>query len=232
MAEERAILVEPPAEFVCSLTMDLMEDPVVSRYGQSYERMAICEWLALGHDTCPMTRQPLRLSGLITNYALRTRIERWKRDNLNSPDALSNSKEKKKKTKPDKGDHVYGNSTCPSVDSTESESSSTDDIRQRHTPCLGFLTLPEDAADPTEHPHDDEESIVEVRRRQQELIELSFARAERINRSRRRATLPARSTTTSPALSSPATAARRKGLRRWLTSQRRPWVPEESSPLA
>jgi hypothetical protein len=73
--------VEPPHEFICSLTMDLMNDPVVSRYGQSFERSAIIEWLARGNDTCPMTRQPLKLSDLITNHQLRAKIRRWQIEN-------------------------------------------------------------------------------------------------------------------------------------------------------
>lgn len=72
---------EPPSEFICALTMDLMTDPVVSRYGQSFERSAIIHWLARGNDTCPMTRRPLKLSDLITNHRLRAQIRRWQIEN-------------------------------------------------------------------------------------------------------------------------------------------------------
>jgi U-box domain len=78
--QEEAMLA-PPSAFVCPLTLEVMRDPVVSRYGQSYERGAIMEWLAAGHETCPMTRQPLRMSGLITNQQLRMKIRRWQLDN-------------------------------------------------------------------------------------------------------------------------------------------------------
>ena len=73
--------IEPPSEFMCSLTMDIMNDPVVSRYGQSFEREAIIQWLARGNTTCPMTHRPLRLSDLITNHQLRAKIRRWQIEN-------------------------------------------------------------------------------------------------------------------------------------------------------
>jgi hypothetical protein len=68
--------VEIPEEFICPITQELMTDPVVTRYGQSYERGSIVEWISKGKD-CPLTRQPLTLSGIITNHALRSQIRRW-----------------------------------------------------------------------------------------------------------------------------------------------------------
>jgi len=56
---------EPPAGFICPLTMDVMTDPVFTIDGQTYERSEITEWL-LRHDTSPCTGRgrnpkPLRL---------------------------------------------------------------------------------------------------------------------------------------------------------------------------
>jgi U-box domain len=79
--EQEDAMLAPPSAFVCPLTLEVMRDPVVSRYGQSYERGAIMEWLAAGNETCPMTRQPLRMSGLISNQQLRMKIRRWQREN-------------------------------------------------------------------------------------------------------------------------------------------------------
>lgn len=70
-----------PSSFICPLTLTVMKDPVMSRYGQSYERGAILEWLAAGNETCPMTRQPLRMSDLISNPQLRLKIRRWQIEN-------------------------------------------------------------------------------------------------------------------------------------------------------
>jgi U-box domain len=73
--------VVTPTAFVCPLTLEVMRDPVVSRYGQSYERSAILQWLAAGNTTCPMTRQPMRMSDLISNQLLRLKIRRWQLEN-------------------------------------------------------------------------------------------------------------------------------------------------------
>ena len=45
----------PPA-FICPITQELMEEPVVTQDGQTYERHAIEYWLR-DHDTSPLTGQ-------------------------------------------------------------------------------------------------------------------------------------------------------------------------------
>ena len=72
--------LDPPSEFICGLTMEIMHDPLMSRYGHNYERAAIVEWLTRGNDTCPMTRRPMKLCDLISNHHLRTRIDEWKEE--------------------------------------------------------------------------------------------------------------------------------------------------------
>eukprot|EP00527_Entomoneis_sp_CCMP2396_P000744 CAMPEP_0198154598 /NCGR_PEP_ID=MMETSP1443-20131203/68680_1 /TAXON_ID=186043 /ORGANISM="Entomoneis sp., Strain CCMP2396" /LENGTH=170 /DNA_ID=CAMNT_0043821279 /DNA_START=179 /DNA_END=691 /DNA_ORIENTATION=+ len=69
--------IEHPEEFICPITQEIMIDPVVSRYGQSYERAAIVEWLAAGSHGCPLSRRPLTLQGIVTNHKLRTQIRDW-----------------------------------------------------------------------------------------------------------------------------------------------------------
>ena len=75
-----------PNEFLCPISMELMEDPVLCADGQTYERRQIVEWLQRS-STSPMTRQPLSLHTMIPNYALKASIERWK--NMRSASALS-----------------------------------------------------------------------------------------------------------------------------------------------
>lgn len=70
-----------PSEFVCPLTLEIMNDPVVSRYGKNFERSSILQWLREGHDTCPLTRQPMILSDLVTDHRLRLNIYMWKKAN-------------------------------------------------------------------------------------------------------------------------------------------------------
>jgi hypothetical protein len=65
-----------PEEFCCPITNELMREPVLSKFGHSYERSAICEWLT-SHSNCPLTRNTMKLSDLITNQNLRTAIRLW-----------------------------------------------------------------------------------------------------------------------------------------------------------
>ena len=67
----------PPREFVCSLTLDLMNDPVSDRNGNTFEHAAIVE--ALRHNAVsPITRDPMSCEDLHPNRALRDSIERWR----------------------------------------------------------------------------------------------------------------------------------------------------------
>jgi U-box domain len=54
-------------------------DPVVSRYGDSFERAAIFEWMEEGNTHCPITGQPLRASCLVSNKQLVWKIRCWMR---------------------------------------------------------------------------------------------------------------------------------------------------------
>jgi len=77
MTSPHATLLEAPQEFYCPITYELMRDPLMSRTGQNFERRAILQWLQEHHNTCPMTRQPLRVSDLYPNRALQSRIRAW-----------------------------------------------------------------------------------------------------------------------------------------------------------
>jgi hypothetical protein len=69
-----------PEDFLCPLTLEIMDDPVVSKDGKNFDRRAILQWLHKGNDTCPLTRQPLRPSLLVPNYKLKMSIRKWKMD--------------------------------------------------------------------------------------------------------------------------------------------------------
>jgi hypothetical protein len=55
----------------------LVIDPVVSRYGISFERKAILAWLEEGNTFCPVTGNPLRPSCLVTDNATAWKIRCW-----------------------------------------------------------------------------------------------------------------------------------------------------------
>lgn len=46
--------------------------------GHSFERYAIEKWLAEGNNGCPITKTPLKASGLRTNKTLRQSMEEWR----------------------------------------------------------------------------------------------------------------------------------------------------------
>jgi hypothetical protein len=70
-----AAAAEPPADYLCPITNELMEDPVVAADGHSYEREAIETWFR-GHNTSPMTNQVIPLT-LLPNVTLRKVIVAW-----------------------------------------------------------------------------------------------------------------------------------------------------------
>jgi U-box domain len=77
-----------PNEYICPLTLEIMVDPLMDRFGRSYERSAILEWIATrsvqNNDsdntspTCPITRRPLYAKDLISNNKLRKEILEWR----------------------------------------------------------------------------------------------------------------------------------------------------------
>ncbi|KAL7561113.1 hypothetical protein ACA910_009377 [Epithemia clementina (nom. ined.)] len=151
-----------PDEFVCPITQEIMVDPVLSRYGQSYERKAIIEWLASGTHACPLTRQPLSLQNLVTHHRLRMRIEAWCETH---GEALSPSSKRKngKLTFRSDSDSDYG------------DYGDDDDIQNHRAICAAFLDLPQmrvrratgDASggggSGTDRLSDDEEDLMEIR---------------------------------------------------------------------
>ena len=59
------------ARFVCPITQDVMEDPVlVAQTGNTYERRAVEEWFAR-RNTDPLTNAELEDATLIPNNVLR-----------------------------------------------------------------------------------------------------------------------------------------------------------------
>lgn len=66
-----------PKDFCCSISLDLMQDPVIVSTGQTYDRASILRWLEEGHCTCPKTGQMLVHTRIVPNRALRNLILQW-----------------------------------------------------------------------------------------------------------------------------------------------------------
>lgn len=69
--------LQVPDEFRCCITQDLMERPVITSDGHTYERAAIAKWLE-EHATSPKTGHALPDAVLRPNHALRAQIITWR----------------------------------------------------------------------------------------------------------------------------------------------------------
>ena len=67
---------KPPPAFVCSITQEVMQDPVMNECGMTFERDAIERWMRRS-KTCPLTNMQLSTFQTIPNMALRHAIEHW-----------------------------------------------------------------------------------------------------------------------------------------------------------
>ncbi|XP_016128326.1 WD repeat, SAM and U-box domain-containing protein 1-like [Sinocyclocheilus grahami] len=67
-----------PDEFLCSITRELMKDPIIAADGFSYEREAMESWINTPNRSSPMTNLPLQTTLLTANRSLKMAIQRWK----------------------------------------------------------------------------------------------------------------------------------------------------------
>lgn len=65
----------PPC-FLCAISLEVMVDPVITPYGNTFERREIEKWLEYS-QICPLTRKPLCSKQLVTNRALKELIIQW-----------------------------------------------------------------------------------------------------------------------------------------------------------
>ncbi|KAH3732788.1 hypothetical protein Pelo_16390 [Pelomyxa schiedti] len=70
----------PPPEYLCPITCDLMDTPVVAADGYCYEKLVIEDWLST-HDTSPMTNTVLPSKVLVACDTLHRSILDWKTAN-------------------------------------------------------------------------------------------------------------------------------------------------------
>jgi hypothetical protein len=70
-----------PNDFLCPITLEIMNEPVICSDGYTYERQSI---LALHNNISPITRQLINRDFLIPNRALKNLIEEYKNKNVNT----------------------------------------------------------------------------------------------------------------------------------------------------
>ena len=73
---EASKAAEVPDDYMCSITAEIMTDPVCTSDGFTYEREAITEWLRT-NDTSPLTGATLESKVLISNLSFRSIIRRF-----------------------------------------------------------------------------------------------------------------------------------------------------------
>ena len=83
--------VPVPEAYICPITKKMMTDPLVNRYGISYERTAIIDHIT-NHmkPYCPKTKQPLSVRGLFPHTKLRMEILKFRQDELGEDTTTSN----------------------------------------------------------------------------------------------------------------------------------------------
>ena len=69
---------EIPQSFLCPLTLELMNEPVIDREGNTYEKAAIMDWLQKGNTTSPLTRSALKADDLTPNRSIKEAITEFK----------------------------------------------------------------------------------------------------------------------------------------------------------
>ena len=90
--------VEPPEEFLCPVSLEIMTDPVVLPSGNSIDRSSILNMIANGQKFDPLTREPITEKDLRDNRNLKTRIEKWcKKHNYGLENKVNDNTENKSK---------------------------------------------------------------------------------------------------------------------------------------
>ncbi len=74
---DNSITTEVLSNFLCPLTLEVMNNPVILSDGLSYERNHAESWLN-GHDTSPTTRKLLPNKDIIPNHTLKAAIDQYK----------------------------------------------------------------------------------------------------------------------------------------------------------
>lgn len=76
---------EPPREFLCPITGDLMADPVIVSSGHTFERACVDACKALNFTPTPTDASTADFSSVIPNLALKSTIAAWCRSSSTDP---------------------------------------------------------------------------------------------------------------------------------------------------
>ena len=68
---------EMKKEFICPITQNIMEEPVITPFGMTYEKSAIIDWIKK-NKTDFQTKKDLTEDMLVPNYILKVEINKYK----------------------------------------------------------------------------------------------------------------------------------------------------------
>ena len=77
---DEQLLDRIPNEYICPITQEIFQDPVMDITGRTYERNAILLWIS-DNGTCPMTRESRRAYNYIPNPKMAMMVHLWKKQN-------------------------------------------------------------------------------------------------------------------------------------------------------
>ena len=69
----------PPDDYMCPLSLCLMDDPVTTMAGSVYERAQIAEWLR-DNVTDPKTNTKMRSKKLVPAHLVKGMIQQWREE--------------------------------------------------------------------------------------------------------------------------------------------------------
>lgn len=128
---------EPPNEFLCPITQEIMEHPVSAEDGHVYERAAIEQWLSV-KQTSPSTNMEMG-SKLTPAYSIGSLIAAWRATHTVAPASLPSSMKRTAKasredrSEPKQGGPERGVETDEKTQAGGSEmKSNIHDLKQQH----------------------------------------------------------------------------------------------------
>lgn len=130
-SSSQSMTVDIPDEFRCSISLQVMRDPVILSSGHTYDRNSIAKWINSGHHTCPKSGQRLIHTALIPNFALKSLIQQWCQENkvpVNDPTSLLSE-----------GNNSKKNLNENAVDQVSTNQGSTDSVKMTAEFLVGKL---------------------------------------------------------------------------------------------
>ena len=71
------MLIKKKNSFICRISQIMMENPVITPYGTTYEKSAIIDWISKNKNDF-MTKKVLNENMLVNNYMLKVAIKNYK----------------------------------------------------------------------------------------------------------------------------------------------------------